>query len=620
MRFMWIAASTLTLALSSFGADEIAWGSTVKGMRLGIGFGPASFEPELRVLFDNFSPEAHEVLFGHYVGTGIAVDFRFIATSPDGKKHEGFEVNSFKPIAGLVLPAVERLAPGDTHEWRFPLKNIICTEPGDLTFDALVKQRSSLRVSLETGGTRTVSGEVPPPAQLPRITVHPAGHFLQTTDGRPFFWLGDTAWELIHHTTREECSYYLHTRAMQGFTVIQTVVLSEFQGITSPSALGEKPFVENDPKRPNEKYFDRVVEIVDEAASLGLYVGLLPTWGDKLTAPWGDGPRLFRSDNLEDARGFASYLANRLKSRTNVLWILGGDRPPVRKAKTAGLPPLEDWTPVWREIAKGLEDGLGFKPLIAYHPQGGPDSSSVYLHGESWLSMNGMQSGHGGGHDVPVWEWIARDYAMTPAKPTLDMEPNYEDHPFNPWPRWDPSTGYFRDLDVRKQVYRSVFAGGCGVTYGHHAIWSFAGQRNGVTNFADRDWIDALQRPAGRQMMFLRELMESRPYFDRIPDQSLLAGDAGKGALHLQATRDQKGTYAFVYYPANDLAATISLGKLRAKRLRAWWYDPRTGVGTLIGNIDLSPEHEFRSPPYGPDWVLVLDDADAGYAPPGLKR
>jgi hypothetical protein len=208
---------------------------------------------------------------------------------------------------------------------------------------------------------------------------------------------------------------------------------------------------------------------------------------------------------------------------------------------------------------------------------------------------------------------------MTPPKPALDLEPNYEDHPYNPWPRWDPSTGYYRDLDVRKQVYRSVFAGGCGVTYGHHAVWGFVGKRNPVINFADRDWIDALQRPAGRQMKFLRELMESRPYFNRIRDESLVVGDAGKGALHIETTRDVEGSYAFVYFPINDLTAKLDLTKLRTKRLRAWWYDPRTGVGTLIGMLDAGPEVEFRSLPYGPDWVLALEDPNAGYPPPGLK-
>ncbi len=479
-----------------------------------------------------------------------------------------------------------------------------------------------------------VRGEENRPAALQRIVVHGEGHFLATEDGKPFFWLGDTAWELIHHTTREEASYYLHTRAQQGYTVIQTVVLSEFDGITSPSALGLKPFLDDGTHHPNAEYFDRVVEIVDEAAAQGLYVALVPIWGDKLTAPWGTGPRLFRQDNLADAHEFARYLADRLRERTNVIWILGGDRPARLKgmqneylqkmAEDAGFPADVDWTPIWRQVAAGLEAGGGRKPLIVYHPQGGPESSSVFLHGEPWLSVNGMQSGHGGGHDIPVWEWIARDYAKSPAKPTLDLEPNYEDHPYNPWPKWDPATGYFRDLDVRKQVYRSVFAGACGVTYGHHAVWQFAGARNGVENHADRDWVDALQRPGGRQMRYLRELIESRPYFTRIPDQSLIVGEAGSGGRHLQATRDRDGSYAFIYFPAEDLSAHIDLGKMRGAKggqVRAWWYDPRTGVGTLVGLVEAAEGgKEFRSPPYGPDWVLVLEDVAAGYPPPGLRR
>ena len=464
------------------------------------------------------------------------------------------------------------------------------------------------------------------PTQLPRIQVHSSGHFLQSEDGRPFFWLGDTAWELIHHTTREEASYYLHTRSLQGFTVIQTVVLSEFQGVNEASALGLRPLIDNDPRKPSPAYFDRVVEIVDEAAARHLYVGLLPTWGDKLTAPWGDGPRIFRNDNLPAARAYAHYLADRLKDRTNVIWILGGDRPPRLSAlsddyrqsiaKSTGFSPDQDWTPIWRELAAGLADGLGYQPVIAYHPNGGAKSSTT-LHHEQWLSVNGMQSGHGGGHDVPVWEWVARDYALSPAKPTLDLEPNYEDHPFNPWPRWDPATGYFRDHDVRKQVYRSVFAGACGVTYGHHAIWGFVGHRNDVINHADRDWIDALQRPAGRQMQFMRRLVESRPYFSRIPDQKIIASDPGSGGQHIQATRDTEGSYVFVYFPMNDMTARLDLTSLHSRKLRAWWYDPRTGVGTLIGSIDGSAQTEFRTPPYGPDWVLVID-ADRSYPPPGL--
>ncbi|HZZ57561.1 MAG TPA: DUF4038 domain-containing protein [Opitutaceae bacterium] len=469
----------------------------------------------------------------------------------------------------------------------------------------------------------------PAPDSLPRLRVHPAGHYLQREDGKPFFWLGDTAWELIHRSTAEECSYYLRTRARQGFTVIQTVVLSEFDGLRTPTEQGLLPFAGADPRRPNPDYFQRVDAILAEAAALGLYVALVPVWGDKLTAPWGVGPRVFTVDHPEVAAGYGRYLGDRFRSRTNVIWLLGGDRPPRLAglndsylsglAKDAGFPPDMDWTPIWRALAAGLAEGGKREPLIVYHPQGGANSSSVSLPAEAWLSVNGMQSGHGGGHDVPVWEWIARDVAIRPAKPTLDLEPNYEDHPYDPWPRWDPATGYFRDHDVRKQTYRSVFAGGCGVTYGHHAVWQFASSRYEVINHADRSWFQALWRPGGTQMQFLRALIESRPFFEREPAPRLITGTFAPSA-QLVATCDRSRSYALVYFPENDEEAVLDLAEFPARALRAWWYDPRSGVGLSGPDVVGGGHARFRSPPYGPDWVLALDDPAAGYPPPGLPR
>jgi hypothetical protein len=465
---------------------------------------------------------------------------------------------------------------------------------------------------------------------LAPVRVNAGGHYLETADGKPFFWLGDTAWALIHATTREECSYYLKTRAAQGYNVVQAVVLAEFNGVGKPSALGEYPFTGGDLAKPNDKYFDRVVEIVDEAAGRGLYVALLPAWGDKLTAPWGDGPRLFTVENLPAARAYARYLAAKLKGRTNVIWMLGGDRPasldpakpkeyPNSPAISAGFPPDQDWRPVWREISAGLNEGAGMRLLTLYHPPGGFGTSAT-LDAEPWLDVNAWQSGHGNGHDVPIWDSIAQDYALARAKPTLDLEPNYEDHPVSPWPRWDPSLGYFRDHDVRKQTYRSVLAGACGVTYGHHAVWGFVGSRNNVINHADRDWIDALHRPGAAQMHFLRQLIESRPFFTRVPDPTMVNNLSPAKGKHIVASRDRDRTYAFIYFPTSDQSATIDLSKLKPGKVRVWWYDPRTGFPKDGGIIDGGgAAREFTSPSYGPDWVLVLDSAASDYAAPGLS-
>src|SRR5688500_15434939 len=98
--------------------------------------------------------------------------------------------------------------------------------------------------------------------------------FLVTHDGRPFFWLGDTAWELFHRLTREEAEKYLRDRARQKFTVIQAVVLAEMDGLQTPNAYNEIPLEGNDPAKPREAYFQHVDFISDKAGELGLHIAL----------------------------------------------------------------------------------------------------------------------------------------------------------------------------------------------------------------------------------------------------------------------------------------------------------------------------------------------------------
>ena len=171
-------------------------------------------------------------------------------------------------------------------------------------------------------------------------------------------------------------------------------------------------------------------------------MALLPTWGDKVLKLWGAGPVIFDSVN---AYKYAYWLGNRYKNDPNIIWILGGDRP----AKTD----TSDTRSVWRQMAKGIIDATNHQCFITYHPWG-ESSSTNFWKNENWLDMNMLQSGHAR-HDIPVWNWILRDRNIQPAKPILDGEPNYEDHPVN----WNDKNGYFRAYDVRKQTYRSVFAG-----------------------------------------------------------------------------------------------------------------------------------------------------------------
>ena len=171
---------------------------------------------------------------------------------------------------------------------------------------------------------------------------------------------------------------------------------------------------------------------------------------------------------------------------------------------------------------------------------------------------------------------------------------------------------------MRKQLYRSVFAGACGVTYGHHAVWQFADELRGSINFADRPWYEAINRPGARQVKHLRALMESRPYLSRIPDQTMLLSDPGTGGNHVRATRDSEGRYAFVYLPL-PLPVTISLEAIAGAQVNAWWYAPCSGEATWIGQFPASDAQTFSPAGQHPDWVLVLDDASQGFGAPGTR-
>lgn len=443
-----------------------------------------------------------------------------------------------------------------------------------------------------------------------RLEVTPDGHDLQFEDGTAFFWLGDTGWELFHRLKKEEIKKYLENRRQKGFNVIQSAILAEFDGLRKPNQYGEVPFNKLDPAQPNEKYFELVDWTVQEALRKGIFMGLLPTWGDKVTFNWGEGPVIFNETN---AYSYGLYLGKRYAAYPNIIWILGGDRPAIKDSA--------DWRSIWRAMAKGIDEGAAGKAIFTYHPSGGKRSTSQYIHQEKWLAINMMQSGHGGGHDVPVWQWIERDRTILPVKPTLDAEPNYEDHPVNPWPKWDPANGYFRDYDVRKQIYRSVFAGACGVTYGHHSVWQFWSPREEKINYADRYWTEAIDRPGAFQAGYLRKLIESRSVLNRIPDQSIIAEGQGEKGEYGTAFRDADNKYAMIYLPVGK-KIKVRTDFMDTKNIMIWWFQPKTGKAVsfyILGREDIM-SLEAPDPGLENDWVLVLDDPGFKFGPPGKEN
>src|SRR4051812_735993 len=404
-------------------------------------------------------------------------------------------------------------------------------------------------------------------AGLPRFQLSENQRFLVQESGKPFFYLGDTTWELFHRLNREDADRLLNDRAGKGFTVVQAVAIAELNGATDPNAYGHLPLVDLDPTKPAVKdgpgndYWDHVDYIVNKANSLGIYVGFLPTWGRY----WHDANQgrkpLFTVANAEV---YGEWLGRRYKD-AGIIWILGGDRSVD----------TDEQKEIIRAMARGLRKGDGGSHLITFHPPGGGGSSKWFQEDE-WLSFNMRQNGH-------VAEFTGRydktreDYDRTPVKPVIDGEPIYEDHPisFNA-----KSLGHSIAADVRRPLYWDLFGGACGHTYGHHSVWQMWSQGKNPINNPLMPWSEAINQPGAGQMQYGRKLIESRPMLTRIPDDSVILTDRvatsvpGAGTRHFAATRDEVGTYAMVYVPVGR-AFKVQMDGIAGAKVKAWWFNPR---------------------------------------------
>lgn len=449
------------------------------------------------------------------------------------------------------------------------------------------------------------------PALAGPVAVSENGRYLVDEDGEPFFWLGDTGWELFHRLTFEEAAEYLDDRAARGFTVIHAVALAEHGGLTDPAPGGFLPLIDNDPANPDtvagpdNDYWDRVDRIIDMANDRGLTVALLPTWGDKWNKKWGTGPEIFTPEN---ARTYGEWLAARYGDK-DIVWVLGGDRMPE--------------TPVHLEItdamAAGIEAIAGKHALITFHPWGGSGSADNF-HDREWLDFNLRQNGHVTGYEK--YAATVRDYQREPVKPVIDGEPIYEDHPIDF--RAD-LYGYSTGIDVRRPLYWDLFNGAAGHSYGNHSIWQFHGTPYSVVNNPVKEWREALAAPGADDMRHAKDLLLSRPGWQlREPDADLLApgGNAaifpGNGEQRIIATRAEDRSWAMVYVPVGrDI--TIRAGSVSGETMKAWLFDPRSGAATALGTAPVGEDFVFNSPTPGEylDWVLVLDDTSRAYPAPG---
>ncbi|ORY89802.1 hypothetical protein BCR35DRAFT_350229 [Leucosporidium creatinivorum] len=482
------------------------------------------------------------------------------------------------------------------------------------------------------------------------LTVSADGRQVER-DGKPFFWLGDTAWETFHRLSKEEVTMYLKNRQSKGFNVAMMVIVAEHSGLEYPSRDGFYPFKGTpgnfDSTEMDPRYFDFVDWVVEEAASMDITIALVPTWGRYMNYGYYDeGPLIFDEENIKT---LGAYVGERYPHSP---FLTGGDsnrywnrmtKPTLinEPSKLKDLE-IEDSGPITEALAASLIAGAKKSepertPFISYHPASPwlpktcPSTASHFFPDADWLSLDIIQSGHHDGAGLQGDALLMDSWKATSSyipvrlmynqrrkdgrpRPVMDSEQHYE----STYEGFDPNQRLWGAADIRNAAFQAVFAGACGITYGVNSIWQMHNAESKThppiapPTTAQNNWFTELDLPGSFHVGLIRKLIISLADFPaRVPAQEIILSNTheGEGENLISGLRSSKGLWALVYTPKGE-KVTVHLKKaVGGKFSKAEWFHPSTAERQEAkGKVD-EEQATFTPPTSGTteeDWVLIL--------------
>ncbi|MEE2709947.1 MAG: DUF4038 domain-containing protein [Gemmatimonadota bacterium] len=474
-----------------------------------------------------------------------------------------------------------RFAPPTIGEWRYR------TTSSDTTNTNLHHVEGIIHVLPYTG--------TEPFALKGPLKVSENNRYLTYGDGDPFFWLGDTAWEITWKSFSVEAEGYFDDRQQKGFNVIQIVVMSHqfLDTFGVRNRAGEPFFLNEDFSMVNPRYFDYLDTLVTSANRRGMAVALVPLWAGMNILHKDERYQRFALDR-EASLLLARYTGARYAGH-DVVWIVGGDNA----YKTA------EQQQFWTDFALELRQASGEQHLTSVHPKGWAASFDFFNNRTAWIDFHMYQSSHTAGGNF-TYHAATRGFNLNPVRPVLNSEAVYEDIYHNLWlpgDAKDVSTFRIRPEHIRQANYESILSGALiGMTYGANGIWQWHKKDLPGTHAPRVTFDQAIQFPGSGQMTILKKIMEDHAWYRMKPARSVLHGVSPSGRYIPMAQNDQ---YLMVYLPIGILSVSLK-PDLTVKRLDYLWINPSDGAALSARPVRQDHPILTFKPPDQSDWVLLI--------------
>lgn len=470
---------------------------------------------------------------------------------------------------------------------------ITASEVGSYSYRTVCSNYNDKGLHLQSGTFHVSTGTSRNPLyRSGRLRVAADKRHFVYSDGKPFFWTGDTWWMGLCDRLKfpDDFDVLTQDRVKKGFNVIQ-IVAGPYPDMDSFDPRGRNeagfPLTENF-ETINPNYFEyadrRIIHLIEN--------GLMPC----IVGMWGYYAIKMGEDKV---KRYWRYLIARYGAYP-VVWCLAGEGSmPYYLSNTADQD-RDTQEAVWTHIAQYVHQTDAFNNLVTIHPSRfGRD----VVKDPSVLDFEMLQTGHSDLDSVPNTAKTAREaYHREPIMPVINAETNYEGILGRSWQNIQ-----------RLSFYSSALNGMAGFTYGANGIWqlNLPGKPYGKSphgrSWGDTPWQDAYQLPGSKQIGIGSRFMQQFEWWKLESHPEWVDPPYDPNNAYSNLAAGITGILRIIYMPMVWNPAKIV--KIESGvHYKAAWFDPIHGEFMDIGNAEPDANGEWTPPHPGTvhDWILVM--------------
>lgn len=493
------------------------------------------------------------------------------------------------------------------------------------------------------GCSRDSSSPATPVSPLPIIVPQPAfplvasanRRYLQDQNGEPFPILGRTAW-FITSLSETDYKLFIDDTVSKGYNAIEFHVINHDRRGNKPpfGGNGTLPFANRldkagwtgslsyinpmmdapDFTSVNELYWTHVDAIVAYAEAKGILCFMFPAYTGYRGGDQGWMVEMV-ANGVVKMKIFGTFIANRYKTRGNIVWMLGGDYG------TGEFQFTSEQLGVENAMLVGMQsvDGQGSRNISAqWNPESiYTDQTDPILRAAGTLESAYSFSGEVNHYARNGYGPFDSDGTTPhPVMPTFLLEEPY-DQEGPDGNRINPNA----TQPVRRFQWWGWLSGIGGYISGNGCVWPFNPSKLLSFSFCSDGWQEHLNTQGAKDMKRLNDFVRSIAWYRLVPSdldgmKTLISSGNTivNRADYIAAAASRDGALLVAYVPPQRTTSlpfavdmTVMSGSTRAR-----WFDPATAEYTLIDpSLDNTGPHGFVPPGNNgsgfTDWVLLLE-------------